>query len=419
MNEYQIDSIIGVEIIDSRANLTLRVFVKTKSGYAAYADAPAGKSKSSKEAFELRDSNGITLNNALRVIENYVEPALKGVNVTDQRNIDKILKDIDGTNNFSKIGGNVAIATSLAASRTASLELGVDYFFYIGGKFARTIPVPLLNIINGGVHAGNNLRIQEFLIIPFNFETFKEAIEASSLVYHKLKGKIKEKFGPIFTSVADEGGFSPPLSRTEEALNLVYSSIKDAGFDGRIAMGMDAAASEFYYKEKLAYVLDDKEFSKDELLDYYRGLVDEYPLLYLEDPFHENDMDSFTELQKNLKKTIIVGDDLYATNSVYLTEGIKGKATKGVIVKPNQIGTLSGTFDFVELAKRNNIKTIVSHRSGDTEDNYVADLAVGLSSDFIKSGAPARGERISKYNRLLTLEKLYELKYLGKNALYL
>ncbi len=339
--------------------------------------------------------------------------SLKDYDVRRQRVIDTTLIRLDGTQNKSRIGGNTMIATSIAVLKTASRALGQEYFEYIGGPRAKYIPMPLLNILNGGLHAGNNLKIQEFIIIPKNFDKFTEAIQASIEVYKRLKDLITERYGKIYTALGDEGGFSPPLEKTMDALDLVYTSIKSLGYEDKIFMGMDAAASNFFHESH--YELDGKRYTAGELIDYYKQLADMYPLMYIEDPFEENDYDSFSQLQSKLKKTIVTGDDLYVTNIEYLKKGIERMSSKGTIVKPNQIGTITETLDYIDFARRNAVKTIVSHRSGETEDSIIADLAVGTQSEFIKTGAPSRGERTSKYNRLIEIELDYGLEFYGKN----
>ncbi|AOL15708.1 phosphopyruvate hydratase [Sulfolobus sp. A20] len=413
-NYFLIDRIRGIEIIDSRGNPTLRVFVRTKGGIESFGDAPAGASKGTKEAIEIRDPATLSVKKAVEIVNYVVDPSLHSFDVRDQTKVDNTLIQMDSTENKSKIGGNSMIATSIAVLKTAAKALQLETFQYISGPKYSRIPIPLLNIINGGVHAGNKLKIQEFIIIPANFKTFKEALMASLEIYRSLKNLIAERYGKIFTAVGDEGGFSPPLENTRDALDLLVASIKNLGYEKQVFLGMDAASSEFFNEKKNTYTLDDKEFSPDKLEEYYLQLASEYPIIYLEDPFEENSFEKFSELQSKLKNTIVTGDDIYATNIKYLKTGIDKKSTRGVIVKPNQVGTLTETFKFIDLARSNSIKTIISHRSGETEDNFIADLAVGVSSDFIKTGAPARGERISKYNRLLEIENKYEIEYNGK-----
>ncbi|BBG26551.1 phosphopyruvate hydratase [Sulfuracidifex tepidarius] len=412
--KFIIDKIRAIEIIDSRGNPTVRTFVRTKGGVESFGDAPSGASKGSREALEIRDSKSMSVKDAVNNVNYAINDALRGFDVRDQRTLDETMISLDSTENKSKIGANAMISTSIGMVKTASMALGFETVKYIAGPRPLTIPTPLLNIINGGVHAGNSLKVQEFIIIPAGFNTFKEALFASIDVYRYLKGLITEKYGKIYTAVGDEGGFAPPLSQTREALDLILSAIDNLGYSGKVFMGMDAASSEFFKDGK--YEIDGKVMSEEEMIDYYYDLKKQYPIKYIEDPFDENSFDAFAELQKKLPEVIITGDDLYVTNTKYLKKGIERGSTSGVIVKLNQIGTFSETFDFVEMAKKNRIRTVVSHRSGETEDNFIADMAVGLQSDFIKTGAPARGERTSKYNRLLEIESSYNTKYKGTDA---
>ncbi|MGC9105642.1 MAG: phosphopyruvate hydratase [Thermoprotei archaeon] len=416
-NPYAIAKVRGFQIINSRGNPTLRVQIVTENGIQGFGDAPEGASRGEKEAVEIRDKD-YSVRTAVDIVNAVVNETLRGFDVRNQVAIDETLIKLDGTENKSRIGGNVAIATSIAAVYAGSKAVGEEPFRYIGGARVRHIPVPLLNVINGGKHAGNELKIQEFIIIPVGFSTFQDAIEASTKVYRNLKKAITEKYGKIYTAVGDEGGFSPPLSKTRDALNLLMEAIKMTGYsEAEFKLGLDAASSEFFDPQKGTYKLDGQELTRDQLLEFYVSIANEYPLLYLEDPFNENDLQSFSELQRRIPKVVVTGDDLYTTNVKYLRKGIETKATRGVIVKPNQIGTVTETFEFAETAKANSIKTVVSHRSGETESSFVADLSVGLHSDFIKTGAPARGERTAKYNRLIEIEVLHDLKYLGEKVL--
>ncbi|MEJ2772652.1 phosphopyruvate hydratase [Stygiolobus sp. CP859M] len=410
-DSFRIRKVKGYQILDSRSNRTVRVRVETYGGISDFGDAPAGASKGTREAVELRDKDG-GVTEAVRIINSVINDSLHGFSVLDQLAIDQALIKLDGTPNKSRIGGNTTIATSIAVLKTASKFLGLEYFKYIGGPRVRYVPIPLLNILNGGLHAGNMLKIQEFIIIPKEFDTFSEALIASTSIYKRLKELITERYGKLYTALGDEGGVAPPLEKTRDALDLVYTAVKHTGYDGQVYLGMDAASSDFF--KDGVYEIDGRKYSPDEMIDYYVSLANEYPILYLEDPFNENDFERFSILQSKLKKTIVTGDDLYTTNVEYLKKGIEKKSTIGTIVKPNQIGTLSETFDYVELAKKNSIKVIVSHRSGETEDSFIADLAVGVQSDFIKTGAPARGERTSKYNRIIEIERDYGLEYYGK-----
>lgn len=413
MNGFSIAKVQGYEIIDSRGNLTVRARVTLESGIRATGDAPSGASKGTREAVELRDKDG-SVKGAVDSIDYYISPALMGLDVREQGKIDRIMIELDGTENKSRLGANATIATSIAVAKTASISMGLEPFMYIGGARTHTLPVPLLNILNGGLHAGNMLKIQEFMIIPVKFDTLKEALIASTKIYKTLKSLVTERYGKIYTALGDEGGISPPLSVTEDALKLVHEAIKRSGMEGRVFMGMDAAASDFYNPEKGVYEIDNVTKSPDEMIEFYVDIASRYPLLYLEDPFEENDFSRYSELQSRIKNVIVTGDDLFTTNVRYLRKGIEMKSARGVIVKANQIGTLTETIQFFDLAKDNSIKTVVSHRSGETEDSFIADLAVGLNSDFIKTGAPSRGERTSKYNRLLEIENEFGLEYLGR-----
>ena len=413
MNGFSIAKVQGYEIIDSRGNLTVRARVTLESVIRATGDAPSGASKGTREAVELRDKDG-SVKGAVDSINYYISPALMGLDVREQGKIDRIMIELDGTENKSRLGANATIATSIAVAKTASISMGLEPFMYIGGARTHTLPVPLLNILNGGLHAGNMLKIQEFMIIPVKFDTLKEALIASTKIYKTLKSLVTERYGKIYTALGDEGGISPPLSVTEDALKLVHEAIKRSGMEGRVFMGMDAAASDFYNPEKGVYEIDNVTKSPDEMIEFYVDIASRYPLLYLEDPFEENDFSRYSELQSRIKNVIVTGDDLFTTNVRYLRKGIEMKSARGVIVKANQIGTLTETIQFFDLAKDNSIKTVVSHRSGETEDSFIADLAVGLNSDFIKTGAPSRGERTSKYNRLLEIENEFGLEYLGR-----
>lgn len=414
LNGTSIKRVRGIQIFDSRGNPTLRAFVETDLGIVGKADAPAGKSKGSKEAKEVRDRDGRGVKEAVKVVNNYINHSLKGLEVTAQEKIDKILEDMDGTHDFSRIGGNSAIATSLACIDAGSKVLGVEPFMYIGGVRVSSIPVPLMNVINGGAHAGNSLRIQEFIMIPHGFDTISEALYASSLVYSRLKEIIKEKYGSIYTAVGDEGGFSPPARTTEEALEMVDRAINTAGYSGSFSLGLDAASNEFYDQNSGKYLIDNKELTRDQLIEYYKLLGDKFNILYLEDPFVESDYEGFSLLRRELKNTIVTGDDLFATNTKHLAQGIEKDSANGIIIKPNQAGTFSRTVSVVNMAMKNSIKVVVSHRSGDTESGMLADLSVGLGADLIKTGAPARSERLAKYNRLIEIEEIYGLKYLGE-----
>ncbi len=393
MNGFSIARVHGYEIIDSRGNPTVRTRITLESGIRATGDAPSGASKGTREAVELRDRDG-SVKEAVDSVNYYISPALSGLDVREQTKIDELMIELDGTENKSRLGANAIIATSIAVAKAAAMSLSMEPFMYIGGARRHALPVPLLNILNGGVHAGNMLKIQEFMIIPVKFDSFKEALMASVRIYKSLKGLVAERYGKVYTALGDEGGISPPLSVTEDALNLVYTAIRNEGMEDRVYMGMDAAASDFYNHEKGVYEIDNGTKTPDQMIDFYLDIANRYPLLYLEDPFEEDDFKRFSELQGRLGKVIVTGDDLYTTNVKYLKKGMETKSTKGVIVKANQIGTLTETIQFFDMAKENSIKTVVSHRSGETEDYFIADLSVALNSDFIKTGAPSRREDI-------------------------
>lgn len=418
---FSIRKIKGLEILDSRGNFTLRVCVSTEF-VTDCGDAPSGASKGTLEAVELSEgSSPKRVSRAVEIVNNLISQALVGTDVRNQSRIDSTLRELDGTNNFSKIGGNVAIATSIAAAKAAAGALGMEYFEYLGGARRKRIPVPLLNFINGGLHGAGHLDVQEFLMIPIGFKTFREAIVESARVFHLLKKELASRFGKSSVMAGDEGGFSPPLSSTAEALDLLSKAVEEAGLTvgKEILLGLDVAGTNLFDARRGVYRLDKKELSAGELIDYYQNIASTYRIFYIEDPFHEEDFESFSSLQRRLVGTVVVGDDLYVTNIQRLSVGCKLKSTKGVIVKPNQIGTLSDAVDFATAASFCGNLRVISHRSGETEDFFIADLAIGLSSELIKTGAPSRGERTSKYNRILYLEEEYSLEYLGKRLLNL
>ncbi|MEB3845391.1 MAG: phosphopyruvate hydratase [Desulfurococcales archaeon] len=408
-----ITNVYGLLALNSRGTPTVKAYVETACGARGWAISPSGASTGEHEAVEIRDGGrrwkGKGVSRALAILEDEVAPRLIGLDATNQAFIDRLMITLDGTPNKSRIGGNVTTAVSLAVARAASESLGLEVFEYIGGKRATLLPTPLLNVINGGVHAGNELDLQEFMIIPVGAGSFVEAMRMAVEVYLTLKETIKEKYGPGAVNVGDEGGFAPPLKKSSEALDLLVEAIKRAGYEAGtdFYLGVDAAASQFYDAERKVYVVEGRELSGEELLDYYAGLVGSYPIKYLEDPFDENDWDMFKLITGKLgNKILIVGDDLYVTNVRFLRKGIELGATNAALVKVNQVGTLTETLEYVALAQESGLRAVVSHRSGDSEDPFIADLAVGVRAGFIKTGAPARSERTSKYNRLIEIEAL-------------
>ena len=413
----------GHYALNSRGHPTIRVVIETESGGRGYGLAPSGASTGSREAVEKRDGGkrwlGRGVSSVLALLESEIAPRLVGMNPVRQREIDEFLIALDGTPNKSRLGGNLTTATSIAAARAGAASIGIELFEHLGGARARLVPTPLLNIINGGVHAGNELSIQEFLIIPVGADSILEALRLSVEVYWSLRTILKDKYGPQAVNVGDEGGFAPPLRTTGEALDLLVDAIKTAGYSpgSDILLGLDAAASQFYDESRRVYSIDGEKLSAEDLLAYYERLVEEYPIVYIEDPFWEDDWEMFSRITKRLgNKVLIVGDDLYTTNVRYLRKGIEIRATNAALVKVNQIGTVSETIDFVREAHWHGMRAIISHRSGDTEDPFIADLSVALETGLIKTGAPARGERTSKYNRLIEIwEILDSPKYAGSS----
>lgn len=420
-NPYIIKSVDALQVLDSRGDPTVEVVVETVGGGIGRAIAPAGASRGKFEALELRDGDvkkfkGRGVTKAVSNVVNYIAPAIQGIDARKQREIDKIMMQVDGTQTKSRLGANAILATSLAVAKAAADTAKIPLFQYLGGINSRILPIPLLNIINGGAHAGNELAVQEFMVVPIDFDSFSEAIRAAVEIYKELKSVLKSKYGPSAVNVGDEGGYAPPMKFVREAIEALLTAIKNCGYDTekQVRVSLDAAASQFYDETNKVYVIDGNKLSREKLIEYWKSLAMEFNILSIEDPFNEEEFEAYAELRKELKdKTIIVGDDLTVTNVSRLETAIKYGSVSGVIVKPNQIGTLTETLDFISLAKNNGIYTIISHRSGESEDNTIAHLAVAVNGPFIKTGAPARGERTAKYNELLRIEK-----YLASNAIY-
>lgn len=412
---FTIENIHAREILDSRGNPTVEVDVLTESGFGR-ASVPSGASTGTNEALELRDKDNRYLGKGVMIAVNNVnteiKDALTGMDVRDQRDIDRLMIELDGTPNKSRLGANALLGVSLAVAHAAADSLGLSLYRYLGGTNAFTLPVPTMNIINGGKHAGNELAIQEFMIQPVKAKTYSEALRMGSETYQMLGTILSKKYGASSVNVGYEGGYAPPLKNTKDALDAITSAIEELGYGKKITIGLDAAASEFYKKGK--YTIDGKTLSNEELIDFYADLVKTYPIRSIEDPFHEDAFDDFAALTKKLKNTIIVGDDLFVTNVKRLEQGIKMNAANALLLKVNQIGTLSEAFDAARLAQKNKYKVIVSHRSAETEDTTIADISVALGAEMIKTGAPARSERNAKYNQLLRIEE-----ELGKAAKYM
>jgi enolase len=412
----KITKVISREIIDSRGNPTIEVDVYCDDGSFGRGMVPSGASTGEHEALELRDKDERFLGKGvLKAVENIkqlITPKIIGHEVTDQASIDKLMLELDGTENKSKLGANAMLGVSLAVCNAAANSLKLPVYAYLNRE-TNTLPVPMFNVINGGKHAGGNLKIQEFMLIPHGFTKYGDCFRASCEVYQVLRNNLK-KFGPSAINLGDEGGFGSPVDTAPEALQMLVDSIKDAGYEPgvEISIGLDSAASEFY--ENGMYEVDGKKLSGDELVDYYVDLVEKYPIISLEDPFDENDFDSFAKLLAKLPNASIVADDLTVTNPKRIQMAIDRKAANYLLLKVNQIGTLTEAIQAAELARSNGWGINISHRSGETEDTFIADLAVALGAERIKTGAPARGERTAKYNQLLRIEEL-----LGDNAKYL
>lgn len=417
-----IEFIDAREILDSRGNPTIEVEVILEDGAQARAAVPSGASTGAFEAAELRDGDKDRYSGkgALKAVENVVEfiaPEVLGFDATEQRSLDLAMCELDGTDNKSKLGANAILGVSLAVARAAAESAELPLYKYLGGPTANLLPVPMMNILNGGSHADSNVDIQEFMIAPIGADTFADATRMGAEVYHALKAVLKSK--GLGTGLGDEGGFAPNLGSNREALDLIEEAIKKAGYKpGRdVALALDVAASEFYDNGK--YKFEGKEISSAELIEYYEKLVDEYPLVSIEDPLNEDDWEGWVTITEKLgDKVQIVGDDLFVTNVERLQRGIDTNAANALLVKVNQIGTLTETIDAVTLAHRSGYRTMMSHRSGETEDTTIADLAVALGCGQIKSGAPARGERVAKYNELIRIEEDLDdaAEYAGADA---
>ncbi|MFH1015042.1 MAG: phosphopyruvate hydratase [Nitrospirota bacterium] len=396
------------EIIDSRGNPTVEVEVFLSSGVSGSAAVPSGASTGTREALELRDGgkrfHGKGVTNAVRNVLKGIAPQLRGIDSCDQTYIDNLMIEIDGTKNKSRLGANAILGVSLAVCKASAEEAGIPLYRYIGGCNAKELPVPMMNILNGGAHADNNLDIQEFMIMPAGFKDFASALRAGVEVFHNLKSILKKK--GLNTSVGDEGGFAPDLKGNEEAIMLVMDAIKMSGYKpGKgIYIALDAAASEFYSGK--GYNFEGRLVSSEKMVSYYENLIDKYPILSIEDGLSENDWAGWKLLTQRLGKRVqLVGDDVFVTNTEILKKGIKDGIANSILIKLNQIGTLTETLDAIEMAKRAGYTAIVSHRSGETEDTTIADLAVACNTGFVKTGSLARSERVAKYNRLLRIEE--------------
>ena len=400
------------QVLDSRGNPTVEAEVWTHSGTMGRAIVPSGASTGTHEALELRDGDkrlfgGLGVMKAVANVNERIGPKIVGLNCTRQSVADHRMIRLDGTKGKERFGANSILAVSMALSRAAASVQELPLYRYLHPRKKYRLPVPMMNIINGGEHAGNKLSVQEFLIEPSGAGSCAEAIRYGAEVYHELKNILKEKYGPSSTNVGDEGGYAPPMTKTSEALDAVVTAISEAGYtESQIKLGIDAASSTFYDEKNSCYRLDGKRYSSEELEDYYVNLASTYPLMTIEDPFHEDAFSDFQRITKRLGKRVkIIGDDLYVTNPGRIKRGIREKATNAVLIKLNQVGTVTETLQAVKLSKEAGMEVIISHRSGETEDNFISHLATAVESLFIKTGAPARGERTAKYNELLRIEE--------------
>ncbi|WP_313756976.1 phosphopyruvate hydratase [Tissierella sp.] len=416
------------EVLDSRGNPTVEVEVWTEDGAFGRALVPSGASTGAFEAVELRDGDkerflGKGVMNAVNNVNDIIAEEVIGMDVFEQGAIDKLMIRLDGTSNKGKLGANAILGVSLAVARAAADELGMPLYQYVGGVNSKTLPVPMMNILNGGEHADNNVDIQEFMVMPIGAKNFKEALRMGAEIFHSLKSVLKSN--GLNTAVGDEGGFAPNLSSNEEALKTIVEAIEKAGYKPgeEIMLALDVAASEMYDDDKKVYNLagEGRILTVEEMIDYYEELVNKYPIISIEDGLAEDDWDGWKLLTDRLgKKVQLVGDDLFVTNTERLNKGIELGISNSVLVKLNQIGTLTETLDTIEMAKTNGYTAVISHRSGETEDTTIADLAVATNAGQIKTGAPSRTDRVAKYNQLLRIEDMLgeEAVYKGKKTFY-
>jgi enolase len=412
-----IEALGAREILDSRGNPTVEVEILLEDGTTAIAQVPSGASTGAFEAVELRDGDkgrylGKGTQQAVANVIEKIAPEVIGLDATDQRSVDQTMIALDGTANKATLGANAILGVSLAVAKAAAKYADLDLYAYLGGPSAHVLPVPNMNILNGGSHADSNVDIQEFMISPFGFDTYKEALRAGTEIYHTLKSVLKEK--GLNTGLGDEGGFAPNLASNREALDLIVASIEKAGYKPgeQVGLALDVASTEFFKDGK--YQFEGEARDTDYMVNYYEQLVNDYPLLSIEDPLSEDEWAAWTQLQAKIGERVqIVGDDLFVTNPERLARGIREKSANALLVKLNQIGTVTETFEAIELAHKNGFCAMVSHRSGETEDTTISDLVVAVNAGQLKTGAPARGERINKYNQLLRIEDR-----LGSAAVY-
>ena len=419
--DSEITDLKARQVLDSRGNPTVEVDVWTRDGSMGRGTVPSGASTGIHEALELHDGDmkrfhGKGVLKAVSNVNDRIRTRVIGKDARAQREIDGLMIAVDGTSNKKRLGANAILGVSMATARVAALSTGKPAYKYLRDLPRYKLPVPMMNVINGGKHAGNKLAVQEFQIEPVGASSCSEAIRIGDEVYHSLRSVLKAKYGPSAINVGDEGGYAPPLEMTGDALDAILQAVSDAGYDeSTVHIGIDAASSSFYNNKESTYQLDEKKLTSGELEDYYEELVKTYPLRTLEDPFDEDDYDAFVQITRKLGNRVkIIGDDLYVTNPERIKKGIQKKATNAILIKLNQIGTVTETLDAIKMSKDAGLDIVVSHRSGETEDTFISHLATSQESLFIKTGAPARGERTAKYNELLRIEE-----ELGINALFM
>jgi enolase len=399
------------EILDSRGNPTVEADVIVACGAVGRAAVPSGASTGKREALELRDKRskrfgGKGVTGAVKNVLTIIAPAVRGIDAANQMALDHLMIELDGTPNKSKLGANAILSVSMAASRAAASAYGLPLYRYLGGINARYLPIPMMNIINGGVHAANNLDIQEFMIVPISSKTFAQAVRMGAEIFHSLKKVLKKK--GLSTSVGDEGGFAPDLKSNEDAIKFIINAIESAGYQpGKdVGLALDSAASEFYKKGKYILNSENKKLKPEEMIDYYEDLIDKYPIFSIEDGLAEQDWDNWELLTDRLGGTIqIVGDDIFVTNPKIFNKGIEEGIANSILIKLNQIGTVTETLDAIEMAKQAGYTTVISHRSGETEDTFISDLVVGINGGQIKTGSMSRSDRVAKYNQLIRIEE--------------
>lgn len=410
-----IEDLRAYEVLDSRGNPTVKTEITLNDGSTGTAIVPSGASTGSKEALELRDGGarfvGKGVLKAISNVNESIADAILGLDAFNQTQLDEVLRELDGSENYSRLGANATLGVSMATARAVANSLGMPLYRYLGGANASVLPLPMCNVINGGAHANNSVDFQEFMIMPFGFTSFREALRAVCEIYAALKKELADRNHP--TALGDEGGFAPNLSDNNEPIELLVRCIKKAGFEGAVKIALDVASTEFFKDDK--YHLEGRALSSEELIARYVELCAKYPICSIEDGLAEDDFEGWVKLTEALGRKIqLVGDDLFVTNEEILKEGIAKKMANAILIKPNQIGTITQTMRTVRLAQRNGYRCIMSHRSGESEDSFIADFAVALNTGQIKTGAPARADRTAKYNRLLEIE-LENDEFLGEN----